>query len=676
MFTHNDDPYRDLENLNSAAAQAVISHAQTETQKYLADKSCLRLADDITALLQDEKQIPFCQEHRARMYHFYQSDDYPKGVYRVCAAAGYRSGLPEWEILFSVVDFDEILGDDVHLQGVSHYEEAPHRVLLNLSSGGTDAAYTVEFDLREKHIVAGGFHFPLGKNHIAWRDENSVWVCPAWDERQLSQAGCPRQVWLLTRGQNFDEALPVYEMDASGMMVNAWRYLDGQGTPADFIEAASGFFSKQYFQAAADGSLSPLALPNDCDIVGFLAGQLLVQLRSDWQRSHRRLLSGSLLAIKLNKGKLGEAAVLFEPLDGQAIECVETSRQFIIIVFLDHVNSCLKLWRFEHGIWQETAAPPLPRGVLEITDQPWGGDVVYLAVSDFLTPLTLYTLDLRQMELSVMRRQSAQFNTGGISVHQFQAASADGTLIPYYHVGKNTGSSTPTLVYVYGGFAEAQLPHYLGALGKHWLEKGFAFVLANVRGGGELGAAWHTAAQGVNKYKSTDDLLAVLHDLAQRGLADAAHTAVQGGSNGGLVAASAFCREPKSMAALVCEVPLTDMLRYPYLSAGALWLEEYGNPENDADHIALRALSPYHQLNEQQNYPPAFISTHLNDDRVHPAHALKFYARLAAFRQPVRLFISQQGGHEGGATQRETAEELAVILCFLYETVAQEYFKS
>ena len=178
------DPYAYLEDLSSPATAHFAAEAHAETlARFCADEAFAALAADITAQLQDERQIPFCQEHRGRMYHFYQNAQYPKGVYRVCSAASYRAGMPDWQVLFAVADFDEVLGDDVYLDGVSHYVEAPHQALLTLSSAGADAAYTVEFDLNAGAIVAGGFHFPAGKNHIAWRDENCVWVCPAWDER-------------------------------------------------------------------------------------------------------------------------------------------------------------------------------------------------------------------------------------------------------------------------------------------------------------------------------------------------------------------------------------------------------------------------------------------------------------------------------------------------------------
>ncbi len=664
------DLFAYLERLDDPAVQSFAAQAHAETLSHFArgaDYEALKA--DITAVLQDENQIPFCQEHRAQMYHFHQSAEHPKGVYRVCSAASYRSGLPQWRVLFDVAAFDEILGDDVYLDGVSHYVEQPEKVLLSLSIAGGDTAYTLEFDLAAGAVVENGFHFPAGKSHIAWRDENSVWVCPAWDERQLTESGYPRQVWLLRRGQSFAEAEPVYEMDAAGVMVHAWRYLDGQGAPIDLIESSHGFFSKTYYQVGADLQPQPLKLPEDCDITGYLGGRLLLHLQSEWQRANRSYPAGSLVAVKLSKGQLGEAELLFAPNNRQSLESVETTKRFVVASVLDKVSGSLKAWRLEADGWREQTLPALPQGALELTDQPWGGDVLYVAASDFLTPLTLFSLDLQVMELSVLRRQPQQFDSTGLSVEQFWAVSADGENIPYYWVGSRRSADTPTLVYAYGGFGVSELPHYLGNIGRHWLAQGHSFVLANVRGGGEF-AHWHHAARRENKHKSTDDLLAVIADLHRRGLSSPKRTAIQGGSNGGLLSASAFVRQPESIGALVCEVPLTDMLRYHRLSAGASWIEEYGDPDDETMHPYLAALSPYHNLDAERRYPAALITTSLSDDRVHPAHALKFYARLRQSQDAnAWLYAPAGGGHTGNGTQEETAAELACILRFLQQSI-------
>lgn len=666
----SQDPYQYLENLEDPNTQAFAAaeHAKT-LARFASSQRFEWLKQDITANLQDERQIPFCQEHRAQMYHFHQSAEHPKGVYRVCSAASYRSGLPEWRILFSVADFDAVLNDDVYLDGVSHYVEQPEKVLLSLSAAGADAAYTLEFDLHSGEIVDGGFHFPLGKSHVVWRDENSVWLCPAWDEAQLTESGYPNSVYLLQRGEKFEDAQPVFQLDNGGMMAAAWRYLDAQGAPLDIVEASHSFYQKDYYQAAADGSLWRLNLPKDADLCGYLAGQLLVLLKSGWQRANQFYPAGALVAVKLNKGQLGEAVQLFAPNDKQAVESVETTKRFVVANLLDNVSGSLKAWKWQNGTWQMTPLPELPQGAVQMTDQPWGGDVLYLAGSDFVTPLTLFALDLQVMELSVLRRQPQRFNPQGIQVEQFFAPSADGTAVPYYHVGKNHSPDTPTLVYVYGGFDVPELPHYLGSLGRYWLEAGRSFVLANVRGGGEF-AHWHQAAVRENKHKSVDDLLAVLEDLYRRGLSRPEKTAIQGGSNGGLVTASAFVRRPESIGALVCEVPLTDMLRYHQLYAGASWMEEYGNPDHPQDYAYLKNFSPYHQLDTQKPYPSALISTSLTDDRVHPAHALKFHAKLQANPNAQSwLYADPTGGHGGNGTQEQTAADLACVLCFLEQTI-------
>lgn len=667
----NTDPFVYLEDLHSATTQEFIQQANDQTQaSFAADATYETIRTDMISVLQDEQQISFCQEHRARMYHFYQSAQWPKGVYRVCSAASYRAGMPQWEILFSVADFDEVLQDDVYLQGVAHYVECPEHVLISLSARGADTAYTIEFNLTERRIVTDGFHFPLSKSIISWRDIDSVWVCPAWDERQLTHAGYSRQIWLMQRGQTFAEATPVLETDAEAMMVNAWRYLDSQGSPIDLLEVAGGFYHKQYYQVMHDLSVHPLSLPDNCEIMGYLYGQLLVQLRSDWQRANKYYPAGSLIAVKLNKGELGAAQIIYQPTSTQAIESIETTRRFVVVSLLENVHSRLLAWSYTRSGWQQVMLPALPDGALEIIDQPWGGDVLYLAISNFTTPLTLYTFDLHLLELCVMRLQPAQFDATGVQIRQFCAQAKDDTTIPYFHVGKNIGTDTPTIVYVYGGFAMPQLPYYLGAVGRYWLAKGYAFVLANIRGGGEFGPAWHQTACGVRKQVSVDDLLAVLQDLYTHGYASKAHTAIQGGSNGGLVVAAAFCQQPDNIGAMVCEVPLTDMLRYPYLSAGASWLDEYGDPANAECRQALQALSPYHNLSDK-SYPAALITSNIADDRVHPAHALKFYARLRSLQQPIWLAVSEIGGHSGSGIQDNTAAEMALIMNFLYRTIVK-----
>lgn len=666
-----NDPFQYLEHLDSTQTSELIQQAHQTTLQDFDTPQRKAIYHEILHHLHHEKHIPFCQEHHGKMYHFYQDAQHPKGLYRVCTASSYRSGLPEWETIFHVSDFDAILDDDILLAGVSHYVENPQYVLLSLSQNGSDSAYTIEFNLETKSIVTDGFHFPLGKNTVHWRDKDSVWVCPAWDWRQQTQAGYSKQVWLLHRGQSFTEASPILETHQENMMVTAWRYLDAQGAPIDLIEESINFFQKQYYQITPQLSPIPIALPKDAEIIGYLAGQLIVHLHSNWHRANQSYPQDSIIAVKLNKGVLGDAFILFHPNTQQAIYHVETSKHFIIINYLDNISCYLKLWRFQAGKWVHIPTPNyLPNGTIEITDQPWGGDVLYFTAEHFTEPITLYTLDLQFMELSVIRRQATRFNHSNIHTTQRYATSKDGTLIPYFHIGQTPNPNTPTLVYFYGGFGLPELPHYLNHIGKHWLESGNAFVVANIRGGGEFGSVWHQSAQGIKKQRSIDDVVAILDDLYQNRLTSAAYTAIQGGSHGGLIAAAVFCQNPTQIAALICENPLTDMLRYHQLAAGSSWIAEYGHPDDSEVQAALYQLSPYHQITPNTHYPPALITTHLSDDRVHPSHALKLYAKLKDYHQQTWLFCPHYGGHQGNNTHQETAQELSYILSFLYHSIA------
>lgn len=652
----------------SADTVAAARQAHAATLHTFAGKDFAALCANITAALQDDAHIPLCEEHNGRMFHFLQNAEFPKGVYRAAASPLYRAGAPDWQIIFSVADFDAVLGDDVCLTGIAHCETAPHKVLLTLAPGGADAAYTLEFDIDSGTIAADGFHFPLGKNTVHWRDENSVWVAPAWAGEACTRSGYPRAVYLLRRGENFSAAEKILQAADDDLSAYAVRYLDAQGAPLDLAVIEKNFFDADYFPVHHGKTGEKIPLPQGAELCGYLGGFLLLRLREDWTRHAEKYLSGSLIAVKYSRGQLGKTQILFAPSAAQSLVCVETSRSFVLVHYLDNVCAHFAAFRLHNDTWHTAAAPEIAAKSTEITDQPYGGDVFYFLAEDLTTPPTLYAWDAKWNELCVMRRRTAAFDTQGIELKQFSAISSDGTPIPYFWCGSRAAPDVPTVVYFYGGFGVSELPHYLPLTGKYWLEQGGAWVIANVRGGSEFGPDWHHAAQRENKYRSVEDLLAVVRDLHTRRLASPAHTAVQGGSNGGLIAAAAYCRQHNDFAAAVCEVPLADMLHYPEYGAGASWAEEYGDPADARFTAALRALSPVENL-PQNSHCALLVTADLADDRVHPHHALKLFQAAAAANPDVWLYCSESGGHEGNAAQAQQAEEFAVQLRFLQKYI-------
>ena len=172
----------------------------------------------------------------------------------------------------------------------------------------------------------------------------------------------------------------------------------------------------------------------------------------------------------------------------------------------------------------------------------------------------------------------ARFDASNLVTEQFFATSRDGTQIPYFVTGKHLRGPVPTILYGYGGFEVSLTPRYSANFGLLWLDKGGVFVVANIRGGGEFGPAWHQAAVQKNRQKAYDDFQAVAEELVKRGITTSKQLGIMGGSNGGLLVSANMVERPDLFGAVVCQVPLVDMIRYTQIGAGASWIAEYGDP--------------------------------------------------------------------------------------------------
>ncbi len=263
-----------------------------------------------------------------------------------------------------------------------------------------------------------------------------------------------------------------------------------------------------------------------------------------------------------------------------------------------------------------------------------------------------------------------RFDAAGHVVEQFEATSKDGTRVPYFVVKPKdleTDGAAPTLLYGYGGFEVSMTPAYSGTLGRLWLESGGVYVLANIRGGGEFGPAWHQAGLKTKRQVIFDDFHAVAEDLVKRGITSPRRLGIMGGSNGGLLMGVALTQRPDLWNALVIQVPLLDMLRYHRLLAGASWMDEYGNPDVPAERAFLERISPYHNLRRGVAYPPPFFVTSTKDDRVHPGHARKYVARMIELGMPVLYYENIDGGHSAAANLNEAARRRALEYTYLMQ---------
>jgi prolyl oligopeptidase len=225
--------------------------------------------------------------------------------------------------------------------------------------------------------------------------------------------------------------------------------------------------------------------------------------------------------------------------------------------------------------------------------------------------------------------------------------------------------NNPTLLYAYGGFDVSETPNYSGILGKLWLERDGVYVLANIRGGGEFGPAWHDAGLTTHRQRIYDDFAAVAQDLIATKVTNPRRLGIQGGSNGGLLMGVEFTQHPELWHAVDIQVPLLDMLRFQQIAAGESWTGEYGSVSNPQQRAFLASISPYNNLKAGIPYPEPLIWTTTKDDRVGPQHARKFAAKLNALHDPYLFYEVTEGGHGAGANLRERAFTSALEMTYL-----------
>jgi len=300
-----------------------------------------------------------------------------------------------------------------------------------------------------------------------------------------------------------------------------------------------------------------------------------------------------------------------------------------------------------------------------------GDPETFYAFSSFNQPSGIFRFDTRTGKSEPFALPKLTFNPADYAIEQRFYNSKDGTRVPMFVVRKKdvaqAGKAVPTLLYGYGGFDISLTPGFSAAR-MAWLEAGGAFALANLRGGGEYGKAWHDAGRLNNKQNVFDDFIAAGEYLIAQGITPKNGLTIQGGSNGGLLVGAVVNQRPDLFAAANAAVGVMDMLRFDRFTAGRYWVDDYGYPSKEADWRVLRAYSPYHNIKVGVEYPAMLVTTADTDDRVVPGHSFKYTAALQAAKagdKPHLIRIESRAGHGSGKPTDKAVAEGADILAFL-----------
>ena len=345
----------------------------------------------------------------------------------------------------------------------------------------------------------------------------------------------------------------------------------------------------------------------------------------------------------------------------------------IVVKRLREASSLVSLHALDGRETKQIALPAL--GTISAITGEGDDTEMFFDFASFAYPQTPFRYDFKTGQTTEFAHVDAKADASAYEVKQVSYPSKDGTKVSMFVVhkkGLTLDGRRPTLLYAYGGFNVNMTPSFSSSR-LYWLEKGGVYALANLRGGGEYGEAWHQAGMLEKKQNVFDDFTAAAEWLVKSGYTSRDRLAVQGGSNGGLLVGAALTQHPDLFGAAVCQVPVADMLRYHLFTVGRFWIPEYGSADDPKQFGFLYKYSPYHNVKEGTAYPPTLVTTADTDDRVAPGLAKKFAARLQAAtggEAPILIRIETKAGHGGGKPISKQIDELADIYEFLFRSLA------
>ncbi|MVU81277.1 prolyl oligopeptidase family serine peptidase [Nocardia sp. ET3-3] len=664
--TAESDPYQWLEEVSGPRVDAWVSAENAKTLGVLEQDP--RYADNFAqakALANASDRLPVPEFHDGMIGNFWQDAEHQRGVWRETTVADYESPQPAWR---TVLDLDALARDEgknwvwkgMRCDPVSH-----SRCLVQLSDGGEDAVTVREFDLGTGKFVDGGFVLDRGKQNVSWEDADTLLVSREWQPGEKTTSGYAYVVKRLRRGQSPDQAVEVARGAATDALATAAVSLDnGDGRRLNLVVRRPSFYESQVGLISG----TRVALPSKSVLQGMVGNRVLVALQQDWDTGGKSFKSGSLISLDADELTAHPdrltATLVYEPGPQETLNEVMTTHGHVVATSLYDVKGRATVYTPQpDGGWTSTPVPLPDNATISGIDADSHGEAAYLSVTSMLTPSTIWSLDANSGRVSQLKTAPARFDSSRLAVEQLMATSPDGTKVPYFIVHPAAlpyDGSTPTILYAYGGFASSVTPSYNGLLGKSWLEHGGAYVIANIRGGGEYGPAWHDAALKTHRQRAFDDFAAVAQDLVARKITSPRRLGIQGGSNGGLLMGVELTQHPELFNAVDIQVPLLDMLRYERIAAGASWVGEYGSVSNPDERAFLASISPYAQVKKGVKYPEPLVWTTTKDDRVGPQHARKFAARLAEYGDPYLFYEATQGGHGAGANNDEKAHTSAL----------------
>ena len=659
-----DDPFQWLEQVESPRALAWVHQQNVRTAAVLEhDPRYETFRRQAFEIFSAPDRIPEPEFLGDGFANFWQDKAHPRGIWRRTTVAGFRQAQPPWETLIDLDALAKAEGKDWIWKGAECLPPAERLCLVRLSDGGKDAVEYREFDTQTKSFVADGFRIPQGKSSVGWIDADTLLVSTDWSGTgaDLTRSNYPYVIKIVKRGQPLSAAREVFRGRPSDVRADGRVLRENGRVRAILLQQGIGTFTAKHYLLTDKGPVE-LPIPLKAQVHGLVDGRLTFTAQEPFGGHEAGALFAYDLAALERDPASAKAELVLQPGPTQAIQSVRRTRGRLLVTLLDNVHGVVLSYAHGPGGWTSARLPLPADQALTVHDASEQTDRAFVVSEGFLTPPTLWMVDAATSQADRLRSLPDRFDPSKDVVEQLFATSADGTRVPYWLVRPKTmkrDGSTPTQMFGYGGFEISETPAYKPELGKLWLERGGAYVMANLRGGGEYGPKWHEAALREHRQRAFDDFAAIARDLDRRGIAKPRRLGIYGRSNGGVLTTVSMTQHPELFNAVVVESPLVDMLRYQKLSAGASWIAEYGDPDIPADRTFIAKYSGYQALKPGVKYPEPYVTTNTKDDRVHPGHARKFAAKLESFGDPVLYYENTFGGHANDADPELNARRWA-----------------
>jgi prolyl oligopeptidase len=442
---------------------------------------------------------------------------------------------------------------------------------------------------------------------------------------------------------------------------------DGRYLTIYVFYGSSGKTEIFYKNLTDDSPIRPLVTGIDARFGGDIIGDRMF-LYTDWEAPNGRIMEVDMR----NPARANWRTLI--PETESRLEGFSVIGGKLFVRYLENVVSRIKVFDYSGRNLQRDIRFPTLGTVSGVSGRP-DSDEAFYSFSSFALPPTIYRYNARSGEQSVWARINIPVRSEDIETRQVFYTSRDGTRVPMFVVhrrGLRLDGNRPTLMTGYGGFNLSRTPGF-SSQAAYWVEQGGVYVATNLRGGGEFGERWHRAGMLENKQNTFDDFIAAAEWLIQNRYTNPNRLAISGGSNGGLLVGAAMTQRPELFRAVICSVPLLDMVRYHNFLVARFWVPEYGSSDNPEQFRYIYRYSPYHNLREGVRYPAVMFVTGDADTRVAPLHARKMAARMQAIvasnpasaDRPILLHYDTQAGHAGGTPVNKLIEDATDVLTFL-----------